>query len=232
MEQFPNQKTLNNYTILAIGAHPDDIEAGCGGMLKALASLGYKVYGVVLTDGERGGDGKKRLKEAGASAKILGLEKVFFEHLEDGKLSFDIDTITILDKYITEFKPQKVFTHSRNDRHQDHINCSDATIAAARKGVKDILMYEVYGSTKPSFMPHYIMDISETMKYKLKALKKHKSQIEKGTLNLEGLREHAGSLGREYGCRYAEAFEVNHMLFNQERLRLEFNNQNSMWARN
>jgi len=218
----------NNLTILAIGAHPDDIEIGCGGMLRTLANLGYKVYGVVLTDGERGGDGEIRLKEASASARILGLEKVFFEHMKDGKLSFDIDTVTILDGYIDKLKPQKVFTHSGNDRHQDHVNCSDATIAAARRGVNDILMYEVYGPTKPSFIPHYIMDVSETMECKLKALRKHQSQIQKGTLNLEGLKEHAGSLGKEYGCRYAEAFEVNHMLFNLERLQLEFINRNSI----
>lgn len=213
-------------TILAIGAHPDDIEVGCGGMIKALVNLGYKVYGVILTDGESGGDGKRRLREATASAKILGLEEIFFEHLKDGRLPFDIDTVTIIDEYIEKVKPQKVFTHSRNDRHQDHINCSDATIAAARKGVYDILMYEVYGSTKPSFMPHFIMDVSETIECKLKAVKKHRSQIEKGTLNLEGLKERSGALGKEYGCKYAEAFEINHMLFNLNRLKLELVNRN------
>jgi LmbE family N-acetylglucosaminyl deacetylase len=221
------QTTLyTSETILAIGAHPDDIEVGCGGMLRVLVNLGYKVYGIVLTDGESGGDGERRLKEAAASARILGLEGVFFEHLEDGRLPFNIDTVTIMDRYIAKFKPQKVFTHSRNDRHQDHVNCSDATIAAARKGVKDILMYEVYGPTKPFFMPHFIMDVSETIECKLKAVKKHKSQIEKGTLNLQGLKEHAGSIGKEYGCRYAEAFEINHTLFNPERLKLELINQN------
>lgn len=215
-------------TILAIAAHPDDIEVGCGGMLKALANLGYRVYGLILTDGERGGDGEQRLKEASASARILGLEKVFFEHLEDGRLPFDIDTITVIEGYIDKLKPQKVLTHTKCDRHQDHVNCSNATTAATRKGVNDILMYEVYCSTKPSFIPHYIMDISETIECKLKALEKHQSQIEKGTLNLEGLKEHAGSIGKEYGCQYAEAFEINHMLFNFERLRLELINRNSI----
>lgn len=207
--------------VLAIGAHPDDIETGCGGILRILTDLGYRVYGVVLTDGERGGDKEERLKEAAASGKILGLKNIFFEHLKDGRLLFDIDTVTIIEKYIKDFQPQKVFTHTKNDRHQDHWNCARATEAAARKGTKEILMYEIYGSTTPAFLPHYIMDISETIDSKLAALEKHRSQIRKGSLNLEGLKEHDGSVGKEYGYRYAEAFEINHMLYNRERLATE-----------
>jgi len=210
-------------TILAIGAHPDDIEVGCAGTLKLLASLGYMVYGVILTDGERGGDREKRLKEAFISARILGLENVFFEHFEDGKVPFDVDTVTAIEEYIQDLQPWKVFTHTKEDRHQDHWNCSCATQAAARKGVREILMYEVYGSTTSSFVPHYVVDISETIEYKLASLKVHQSQIGKGVLNIEGIREHAGSLGKEYGYKYAENFEINHLLFDRARLTLEFN---------
>lgn len=208
-------------TALAIGAHPDDVTVGCGGMLRVLADLGYRVYGVVLTDGERGGDGEERIKEASASARVLGLEDMFFEHLEDGRLHFDVDTVSIIEKYIKDLQPQRVFTHTKQDRHQDHWNCSCATQAAARKGVKEILMYEVYRSTTSSFIPHYITDISETIDWKMKALEMHRSQIRKGTLNLEGVKEHAGSIGKEYGYQYAEAFEINHILFDRERLKME-----------
>jgi len=179
---------LNIYhgpTILAIGAHPDDIEVGCGGILKALADLGYKVYGVTLTDGERGGDREQRLKEASASARILGLEQVFFEHLEDGKVPFDVDTVSIIEKYIQNLQPHKVFTHTNRDRHQDHWGCSCATQAAARRGVKEIFMYEIYGSTTADFNPHYIVDISETIKCKLSSLKAHQSQVRKGDVILK-----------------------------------------------
>jgi len=210
-------------TILAVGSHPDDIEVGCGGTLKAFADLGYKVYGVILTDGERGGDRKERLKEASTSAKILGLESIFFEHLEDGKVSFNVDTVSTIEKYVKTLQPQKVITHSKEDRHQDHWGCSCATQAAARRSVKEILMYEVYGSTTASFNPHYIVDISETIKSKLSSLKVHRSQIGKGVLNLDGLKEHAGSIGKQHGYKYAEAFEINHLLFDREKLATEFN---------
>ena len=210
-------------TILAIGAHPDDIEAGCGGTLKVFADLGYKVYGVILTDGERGGNRTERLKEASASAKILGLKNIFFEHLEDGKVPFNIDTVNAIEKYIKTLQPRKVITHTKEDRHQDHWNCSCATQAAARKSVKEILMYEIYGSTISSFIPHYIVDISETIKFKLSSLRVHQSQVSRGVLNLEGLKEHAGSIGKEHGYKYAEAFEINHLLFDREKLAIEFN---------
>jgi LmbE family N-acetylglucosaminyl deacetylase len=221
-----NQIFLNRTqvpTILAIGAHPDDIEVGCGGTLKVLADLGYKVYGVILTDGERGGDREKRLEEASASARILGLENIFFEHFYDGKVLFDVDTVTAIEKYIQKLQPQKIFTHTKEDRHQDHWSCSCATRAAARRSVKEILMYEIYGSTTVSFTPHYIVDISEAIKFKLSSLKVHQSQVRKGVLSLEGLKERAGSIGKEHGYKYAEAFEINHLLFDIERLTIEFN---------
>lgn len=224
--QGPNPIFLNRNkvpTILAIGAHPDDIEVGCGGTLKVLADLGYKVYGVILTDGEKGGDREKRLREASSSARILGLENIFFEHFYDGKVLFDVDTVTAIEKHIQKFQPQKIFTHAKEDRHQDHWSCSCATQAAARRSVKEILMYEIYGSTTSCFAPHYIVDISEAIKSKIASLKVHQSQLEKGVLNLEGLREHAGSIGKEHGYKYAEAFEINHLLFDRERLVSEFN---------
>jgi len=218
---FPKQHHVP--TILAVGAHPDDIEAGCGGTLKVFADLGYKVYGVILTDGERGGNRKERLKEASASAKILGLEDIFFEHLEDGKVPFNIDTVNAVEKYIKALQPQKVITHTKEDRHQDHWNCSCVTQAAARKRVKEILMYEIYGSTTSFFIPHYIVDVSEAIKFKLSSLRAHQSQVSRGVLNLEGLKEHAGSVGKEHGYEYAEAFEINHLLFDRQKLTNEFN---------
>lgn len=215
------QRERKTATILAIGAHPDDIEVGCGGTLQVLTELGYEVHGIILTDGERGGNGKERVQEALISGRTLGLKNVFFEHLEDGKLYFDADTVNIIEEYIKKLQPQKVFSHSRQDRHQDHWNCARITQAAARKGVNDILMYEIYGSALSSFTPHYITDISETINSKLASIKAHQSQVKKGTLNLEGLREHAGSVGKEYGYRYGEAFEINHLLFNRERFAAE-----------
>jgi len=210
-------------TVLAIGAHPDDIEVGCGGTLKVLADLGYEVYGVILTDGERGGYREKRLEEASISAKVIGLKKVFFEHLEDGKVPFNIDTVATIEKYIHNIQPQKVFTHSKQDRHQDHWSCSCATQAATRRGIKEVLMYEIYGSTTSSFDPHYVVDISEVIKCKLLSVKAHQSQVRKGVLNLEGIKEHAGSVGKGYGYEYAETFEINHLFFDLDRLANEFN---------
>ena len=74
--------------ILAIGAHPDDIELGCAGTL-ALASQieNCLAYGLVLSSGEGGGDADKRRIEMNQSSKILGLEELFYGNLKDTSIS-------------------------------------------------------------------------------------------------------------------------------------------------
>ena len=72
--------------ILAIGAHPDDIEFGCGGTLLKYSEQGHKVYMLVLSKGDKGGDSEVRQKEQESSARILKIEKLFFSDYVDTEI--------------------------------------------------------------------------------------------------------------------------------------------------
>jgi len=79
-----NQLKMN---ILAIGAHPDDIEVGCGGTLAKYSEKGHNVYLYIATDGGAGGDGKTRIREQQSSAKILGVKELYWGGYSDTQIS-------------------------------------------------------------------------------------------------------------------------------------------------
>ena len=132
--------------VLAIGVHPDDIEFGMGATLAKHISLGHEVLVLVLTDGNRGDTGKyiksdERREESIRALKILGYNnEVIFLNLPE--ITVSQSTILILENKIDKFEPDRIYTHSRNDRHQDHRNCSYAVLSAGRY-INEILLYEI-----------------------------------------------------------------------------------------
>jgi len=211
------KKYLGN--VLAIGAHMDDVEVACGGTIPILKKLyGCEVYELIVTDGSEAGKTEVRTKECRASAKILGIKKVFFGNLKDTELPYQInEVIKLIENYLDEVKPWMVLTASEYDRHQDHRACAEATISATRihrmPWIHTVLMYEIPRTVR-TFNPHYYCDISDTIKLKMKSLRKHRSQIERGSMNPEDTIIKAKERGREIGVPYAEAFELNHLLIN------------------
>lgn len=106
--------------VLAIGAHPDDIEFGCGATMAMLAKAGATLYFVVSTDGSRGSRQnqhekevlkKSRQEEGREAAKILGAQDIIFLDEEDGNLIADITFKEKVVKLIRQYKPDMVFTH-------------------------------------------------------------------------------------------------------------------------
>lgn len=203
---------MNKKVILAVGAHPDDIEFGCGGTLKLHKNVENQVYALLLTDGEC--NQEQRIRESTEAAKILCLDELFFAHLPVEELSDNRRNVHVIEKYINELNPDIIFTPSKNDNHQDHRYCALATFSATRH-VPNILIYESFSTI--SFNPHIYVDISKTMGDKMEALKRHKSQIIKGSIQLDDVQafakyraSHIKKISRS--VEYAEAFEVNHIL--------------------
>ena len=118
--------------ILAIGAHPDDIEFGCGGTLSKYSEKGHKVYMLVLSIGDKGGDPEIRQKEQENSAQILGAEKLYFGNEKDTEIVQSQKLITEIEGFLKEIKPDFIFVHYFDDTHQDHRNLSNSTISATR----------------------------------------------------------------------------------------------------
>jgi LmbE family N-acetylglucosaminyl deacetylase len=203
--------------VLAIGVHPDDIEFGMGATLAKHIKLGHEISAVILTDGKRDEFGKytkciERREESEKALKILGYEKeVNFLNLP--KVSVSQSTIHILEKIIDEFKPTRIYTHSRNDRHQDHRKCSYAVLSAGRY-ISEILLYEIYSSL-PDFVPNYLICFSkELLELKIRANSEFKSQFKNMELiakMIEGMAIKNSFITyatQRQEIQYTEAFEI------------------------
>ncbi|MFH1824464.1 MAG: PIG-L deacetylase family protein [Candidatus Firestonebacteria bacterium] len=192
--------------ILAIGAHPDDIEYGCGGTLIISKMKKYKIHLLVLTKGESGGDPKIRQKEQEKSAKFLKAN-LYWGNLIDTEVKLDKNLIDIIEYYSRKIKPDVIFTPYYNDTHQDHRNVSTATMTATRH-FRNILFYEV--PTTNDFMPNVFVDTRKVLPDKLKILKMHKSQVFKTRVSglniLENVKSTAIFRGFQDRVKYAEGF--------------------------
>ena len=118
--------------ILVFGAHPDDVELGCGGTILKHVKQGYKVGIIDLTRGELGTRGTKetRSDETENSTKILGVLLRDNMGFKDGFFQNDGSHKMELIKKIREYKPEIVITNAPTDRHPDHGRSSDLTINA------------------------------------------------------------------------------------------------------
>lgn len=203
---------MKKRNILAVGAHPDDVELGCGGVLAKHLELGDEVFVLVLTNGEKGNHTLNR-EECWTSLTALGIvkENIFFGNFPDAFLKDDYDSVNWIESYIKKFNITRVYTHSPHDRHQDHRNCSNAVSSAARK-VAEIFLFQG-PSTNVSFEPHLFVEISEAnLKQKVVAVSYYKTQIHKGVFDVNAIQGLAKSQGAKHHTGYAEAFAINHML--------------------
>lgn len=202
--------------ILAIGAHPDDIEIGCSATLARALDSGHVVWGLILTRGEKGGRAEVRPREARTSAEFLGMEQVRVLDFPDTRLNEQIAEIRdAIEQMVREFKPDIVLTHSSHDLHQDHRAVHEATLQAARN-IRSILCYES-PSVTPEFHPTLFVDIGDYIDVKVESIKEHWDQHAKPYMQEEQIRAKAVFRGGQARCRYAEGFEVVRANF-----RLEF----------
>jgi len=193
--------------ILAVGAHPDDVELGCGGTLCQAVRIGAKVIVVFMTKGELSGDAEVRVKESIDAFSVLGVKEVYFGDFPDTEIPNSRKSIDFLEQFYTKYKPDIVLTHTTNDIHQDHRQVGWLSISAFRN-VPKILAYETPRVNPSAFSPNYFVDISRCSKEKWEALKCHLSQKAKRYLTYESMVNLASFRGRQVNLVEAEAFEV------------------------
>jgi LmbE family N-acetylglucosaminyl deacetylase/ActR/RegA family two-component response regulator len=201
-------KSLRREVVLAIGAHPDDVEIGCGGLLLRHASLGDEVSILTLTGGEAGGVSSRRIKESQHAAKLLGA-RLFLAELEDTSLSVSDGGVMIgtIERVIAEVKPTIVYTHSRLDVHQDHRNVHDATLVAARR-VPRLYCYQA-PSGSVDFHPTRFVGVDDWMERKIEVLGAYSSQVKIRRYLQEDLLLATARYWSRFGnARYAEPLEV------------------------
>lgn len=206
---------MEKVNILAIGAHPDDIEFGCGGTLIKYARKGHRLFLLVMTKGGLGAESGKREAEQMDSKKILNAEEVFWGGYEDSQLMVDTELIGKIENVIREVKPDFIFCNFPDDTHQDHRHLAQAIMSATRY-IRNVLFYE--GPTTQNFKPHVFVDIADTLDKKLQALKAHRSQVMKTNIEdlsiVEVARSSANFRGIQGRVKYAEAFHSLRLFIN------------------
>jgi len=202
-------------SILAIGAHPDDIEIGCGGTLIKYARKGHRLFLMVMTRGGAGGRTDTRKKEQVDSQAILGAEEIFWGDYQDTYLVMSKELIGQIETVMMQVQPEFIFCNFPDDTHQDHRHLAQAVMSATRY-IRNVLFYEV--PTTQNFNPQVFVDIADTLEQKIEALKAHRSQVMKTNIEdlsiVEVARSCANFRGIQGRVKYAEAFQSLRLFIN------------------
>ena len=194
--------------ILAIGAHPDDIEIFMYGLVYIYKKEGNEVYTIIATDGSKGGSkegkllSKKREKEA-----ISGLEKLstpIFLNIPDGELGDEPKHRKIIKEKILKIMPDLIITHSQNDYHSDHRSLSLLTSISVSHYIPILYCDTMMGI---NFLPNYYVDITMYMNDKINSISFHKTQKPERFINLVKLmNEYRSAQCNAPKGSYAEAY--------------------------
>lgn len=201
--------------ILAIGAHFDDIELGCGGTLARHVAAGDKVYAYVATvsgymnaENQVVRENETALEEGRAAMEILGIELTcgYFRTLE---VEFNEPLNAQILRIVQEKGIEKVYTHWVGDIHHDHQAVAKASLHSCRH-IPRMLMYRSnwYHSTL-DFRGTFYVNITGFLGKKMDALKAHKSEMDRTREKwIEFFTNEAANAGQRIGVTYAEVFEL------------------------
>ena len=225
--------------ILAIGAHPDDVELGCGGTLAKLISEGKTVAVIDLTQGELGtrGTNVTRAEEAAESTRIMGYVSRENLKMKDGFLVNSEDYQMQIVKMIRKYQPEMVFANAIDDRHPDHAKASklvsDACFLSGLVKIETTLNNESQKAWRPKHIfnyiqwknitPAFVIDVSDFMDKKIEACLAYKTQFYDPNSTepmtpiaskdfLESLTYRAQDLGRLSGVNFAEGFTTEKLI--------------------
>lgn len=162
-------------TVLAIGAHPDDVEIGVGGILSSHRAAGDTVAILTLSRGSKGGPADDRQSESLHAAEKLGA-RLFLEDFADTEITSGGPTVQAIERVVREVAPTTVYTHSAHDRHQDHRAAHEASLVAART-VDTVACYQSPSSTV-DFRPTRFVSIDGFAEEKLALLACFESQAD------------------------------------------------------
>jgi LmbE family N-acetylglucosaminyl deacetylase len=220
---------MKRRTVLAIGAHPDDLEVLCGGTLALYSRHGWRVVMYHVTDGSKGGLDKaperireERSREAIDAAGVIGALSAG-GGFADGEVSMTLESRSLLVDVVREYKPQVILTHHPRDYHPDHMSTSKLVLEAiymvgipnlrTQHTALDYLPHLYYFDTVVGihFEPELFVDISEVIELKREMMRRHTSQLsfvqEHHGIDFLDMIEITGRY-RGYQCnvRYAEGF--------------------------
>ena len=211
--------------ILAVVAHPDDVEMWCGGTLRKYAEKGHKISIIIATNGRTGTHREtddrelieRREREELAASKFYEADVQFLRQ-DDGELFNDRQTRRQVINAIRRAKPDVIFTHPPYDENVDHFTTGElvrnsiAYLPLSNVRVEEpplkrqpmVFFVDNYAGIGP--MPEAFVDITKQFETKNRALLCHQSQLTADTHWLEMLEVQARFRGMQYNVKYAEAF--------------------------
>ena len=206
--------TKEKLKVVVTGAHPDDPETGCGGLIANLTNAGHEVIIGYLTKGEAGIENTSheesaniRFLEASRACDILNAVPFFMGQV-DGDTRVYKENYNSMQKFLEKERPDVVLTHWPIDTHKDHRACSALTYGAWLNifPKPDLFFYEVLsGNQTQNFQPTNFVDITSVIEQKHKACMAHKSQLTESDYQA-----YQGKMevyrGMESGYKFAEAF--------------------------
>ncbi|HWG60916.1 MAG TPA: response regulator [Streptosporangiaceae bacterium] len=199
-------RLASRQAVLAIGAHPDDVEIGAAGTMLVHRAMGHEVSILTLTRGARGGSERTRAGESEMAALALGAT-LFLEDLQDTQIGEGDPTISAISKVVQAVQPTVIYTHSLHDVHQDHRNTHRAAMVATRD-VGGVYCFQSPSATV-DFRPTRFVTIDNEVDRKLTAIKAFQSQAQiRGYLAPDLIKSTARYWSRYGDGLYAEAFEV------------------------
>lgn len=192
--------------VLAVGAHPDDVEIGAGATLLRHRSLGHPVSVLTLSRGAVGGNQDERRREAVGAAVAMSAELLMGD-LPDTRMEESPGIITLIEGVIAAVRPTTIYVHSAADNHQDHRAVHEATVIAARR-VQQLFCYQS-PSSRNGFSPTKFVPVDATIHEKVTVLSNYRSQATRHYLEPDLVIASARYWARQLThTRYAEPFEV------------------------
>ena len=194
--------------VLFLGAHPDDIELGCGALLYHIANH-TDLLCVTLSDNQKNPDLKNVKDEHFEAMAVLGVPK---EKIVLGPFTTRVfpdarqEILEFFLKLRIDFKPDLIFVHSRQDIHQDHNTMTEEALRAYR-GIT-VLGFDVVRSSY-DFFPHFLVEVTEEdVNKKIEALSKYETYRDKYYFNSELTRSIMVRHGALAECPFAEGFDI------------------------
>ena len=191
--------------VLAVGAHPDDVEIGVGATLASHRAAGDQVVILTLSGGAVGGDTQTRRHEALAAAAVIGA-RLYLHDFEDTRMDPAGGLITVVEDTVRELSPTVVYTHSAHDRHQDHRAVHEAVMVATRR-VPSLACFQSPSCTV-DFRPTRFVPVDGFLETKLEMLAAFSSQSHRDYMEPDAVRATARYWSRFGTGRYAEPLET------------------------
>ena len=218
--------------VLVVAAHPDDEVLGCGGAIAKHTEQGDILHVLIMAEGATSrslqrdrAKAKNQLSALAVAAQqaseILGVQSLKLHDFPDNRMdSCDLlDVIKVIEKKISQYQPEIIYTHHFGDVNIDHRRIHEAVVTAVRpipgQIVQTLLFFEIASSTEwqPSssalpFTPNWFVDISETLSLKIKALTAYESEMRPfpHARSVNALEHLAKWRGASVGVEAAEAF--------------------------